>query len=345
MSKRSGGRLIRSRKPLSGIYKMNGTAIEIARQVLELEIQGINRVLEGLDERFERCVDMLYSIRGRIIITGVGKSGLIGRKIAATLTSTGSPAIFVHPVEGLHGDVGIVGRDDALIAISNSGETTEITSLVATIRNFGVKVVAMTGVMSSTLAKMAQVTLDCRVDREACPLNMAPTASTTASLALGDALAIALMVRRGFNREDFLRSHPAGTLGERLNLKVKDMMLDRRSAPQVGSGAKINEILKSINEQNLGFTLVVSDDRLLGIITDGDLRRAMELEDGLFSRPAEDLMTQQPLTIDPDRKAAEALEVMESKLITALPVTRNDVLLGVIHLHDLLGRGQIRFTN
>ncbi|MGD9819232.1 MAG: SIS domain-containing protein [Desulfomonilaceae bacterium] len=324
---------------------MNGTSLEIAIQVLDLEIQGIGTVKEALDERFERCIDLLYAIRGRIIITGVGKSGLIGRKIAATLTSTGSPAIFVHPVEGLHGDLGIVGRDDVLVAISNSGETTEITSLAATIRKLGVKVIAMTGVMSSTLAKMAQVTLDCRVEREACPLNMAPTASTTAVLALGDALAIALMVRRGFNREDFLRSHPGGSLGERLNLKVKDMMLDRRSAPQVKPEATMDEVLESINEKNLGFTLVVSDDNLLGIITDGDLRRALQIQEGLFSRQAKNLMTQNPLTIDPERKAAEALEVMENKLITALPVIQNGSLRGVIHLHDLLGRGQIRFTS
>lgn len=334
-----------SKKQSSDISEMKGTALDIARQVLELEIQGIQTVLDALDERFERCVDLLYSIRGRIIITGVGKSGLIGRKIAATLTSTGSPAIFVHPVEGLHGDVGIVGRDDALVAISNSGETTEITSLAATIRKLGVKVIAFTGVTSSTLAKMAQVTLDCRVLREACPLNMAPTASTTASLALGDALAIALMVRRGFNREDFLRSHPAGSLGERLKLKVRDIMLDSRSAPQVGPQANIHEVLRSVNEQNLGFTLVVSDNRLLGIITDGDLRRAMEIQQTLFTNTAEKLMTRNPLTINPDRKAAEALEVMENKLITALPVTDEHELLGVIHLHDLLGRGQIRFTH
>ncbi len=333
-----------SRKQLSNISDMSGTSLDIARQVLELEMRGISTVLEGLDERFERCVDLLYSIRGRIIITGVGKSGLIGRKIAATLTSTGSPAIFVHPLEGLHGDVGIVGRDDALVAISNSGETTEITSLVATIRKLGVKVIAMTGVMSSTLAKMAQVTLDCRVEREACPLNMAPTASTTAALALGDALAIALMVRSGFNREDFLRSHPAGSLGERLNLRVRDIMLDRRSAPQVSPDCGVDKILSSINEQNLGFTLVVSSDTLLGIITDGDLRRAMELEQDLFNKKAKHLMTKCPLTIDSERKAAEALEMMESKLITALPVTHENLLLGVIHLHDLLGRGQIRFT-
>ncbi|MDD3472416.1 MAG: KpsF/GutQ family sugar-phosphate isomerase [Syntrophaceae bacterium] len=324
---------------------MNGTSLEIARQVLDLETQGIRTVKDALDERFESCIDLLYSIRGRIIITGVGKSGLIGRKIAATLTSTGSPAIFVHPVEGLHGDLGIVGRDDVLVAISNSGETTEITSLAATIRKLGVKVIAMTGVMSSTLAKMAQVTLDCRVEREACPLNMAPTASTTAVLALGDALAIALMVRRGFNREDFLRSHPGGSLGERLNLKVKDMMLDRRSAPQVEPESTMDEVLESINEKNLGFTLVVSDDNLLGIITDGDLRRALQIQEGLFSRQAKNLMTQNPLTIDPERKAAEALEVMEHKLITALPVIQNGSLMGVIHLHDLLGRGQIRFTS
>lgn len=321
------------------------SALEIARQVLQIEIEGIQSVMDRLDERFGECVDLLYSLRGRIIITGVGKSGLIARKIAATLTSTGSPAIFVHPVEGLHGDLGIVTRDDALLAFSNSGETPEITSLAATIKKRGPLVIAITGGASSTLARMADLVLDCRVPKEACPLNMAPTASTTAALSLGDSLAIALMIKRGFRKEDFLRHHPAGSLGERLNLKVKDIMLRRPAIPEVGKNATLREIIGSINRQNLGFTLVTQDDSLLGIITDGDLRRFLAGDDKIYQSNALDLMTANPLTIRDDRTAAEALEIMERKLITALAVLdENKKLAGIIHLHDLLGKGNIRFT-
>ncbi|MFH1114275.1 MAG: KpsF/GutQ family sugar-phosphate isomerase [Pseudomonadota bacterium] len=327
------------------ISDLKGRAGDIARLVLNIEIDGIRSVLDRIDERFDECVDLFYSLRGRIIITGVGKSGIVGRKIAATMTSTGSPALFVHPVDGLHGDLGIVGRDDALIAISNSGETPEITSLTATIKQRGTLVVGMTGGASSTLARMADLVLDCRVEREACPLNMAPTASTTAVLSLGDALAIALMVRRGFGREDFLRHHPAGSLGERLSLRVRDMMLDRRAIPEVKSDAVLSRVIESINRRNLGFTLVTADDALLGIITDGDLRRSLERGADIYGCTAEDLMTQNPLTIRDDRTAAEALEIMEIKLITALAVVdKADKLVGIIHLHDLLGRGQVRFA-
>jgi arabinose-5-phosphate isomerase len=324
---------------------LNGSALEVARKVLQIEIEGIRAVSEQLDETFERCVNMLYSLRGRIIITGVGKSGLVGRKIAATLTSTGSPAIFVHPLEGLHGDVGIVGRDDALLAISNSGQTTEITSLAATIRKRGPLVVAITGSVSSTLARMADFVLDCRVPREACPHNLAPTASTTAVLSIGDALAVALMIRRGFRKEDFLKHHPAGSLGELLSLNVRDMMLDRKAIPEIGKAATLSEVLSSINEQNLGFTLVTSGDQLLGIITDGDLRRALCSGEKIHQYLSLDLMTPDPLTIREDSTAAEALEIMEHKLITALVVVDEEhKLAGIIHLHDLLGRGRVRFT-
>lgn len=324
---------------------LKGSALEIARQVLQIEMDGIRAVMARLDGTFDKCVDMLYSLRGRIIITGVGKSGIIARKIAATLTSTGSPAIFVHPLEGLHGDVGIVGRDDALLAISNSGETAEITSLAATIKKRSPLLVAMTAVSGSTLARMADLVLDSRVPREACPLNMAPTASTTAMLSLGDALAVALMVRRGFRKEDFLKHHPGGSLGERLSFSVGDMMLDRDAVPEVGEAADLDEILAEISRLNLGFALVTSGDRLLGIITDGDLRRALEKGNAIYGYRSEDLMTRNPLTIRQDRTAAEALEIMEHKLITALAVVDDDgKLVGIVHLHDLLGRGQIRFT-
>jgi arabinose-5-phosphate isomerase len=319
--------------------------LEIARQVLEIEIEGIRSVMDRLSGKFDECIDLLYSLRGRIIITGVGKSGLIARKIAATLTSTGSPAIFVHPVEGLHGDLGIVTRDDALIALSNSGETPEITSLAATIKKRGPLIIAMTGSVSSTLARMADLVLDCRVPREACPLNMAPTASTTATLSLGDALAVALMVKRGFRKEDFLRHHPAGSLGERLNLNVKDIMLCRPAIPEVGENASLKEIIGCINRQNLGFALVTRGDELLGIITDGDLRRFLVRDDRIYESSALNLMTANPLTIRENRTAAEALEIMERKLITALAVLdENHNLAGVIHLHDLLGKGEIHFT-
>jgi arabinose-5-phosphate isomerase len=326
-------------------YETASLPREIARQVLEIEIDGIRAVRDRLDERFDRCVDILYPLRGRVIITGVGKSGIIGRKMAATFTSTGSPAIFVHPLEGLHGDVGIVGRDDALLAISNSGETTEITSLAATIKGRGAQVIALTGGTSSTLARMADLVLDCRVPREACPLNMAPTASTTATLSVGDAIAVALMVRRGFRKKDFLRHHPAGSLGERLSLKVRDIMLDRNAIPEVDEHSTMKEVVDSINEPNLGFTLVTSGDRVVGIITDGDLRRALLRGDEIYECRSADLMTTDPLTIRDDRTAAEALEVMENKLITALVVLDGDgELVGVIHLHDLLGRGGIRYS-
>lgn len=325
--------------------EINGSALDVARKVLQIEMDAIRSVSDRLDADFERCVNMLYAARGRIIITGVGKSGLIGRKIAATFTSTGSPAIFVHPVEGLHGDVGIVGRDDVLLAISNSGETAEITSIAATVRKRGPRIVALTGSASSTLGRMADFVLDCRVPREACPHNLAPTASTTAVLSVGDALAIALMIRRGFRREDFFRHHPAGSLGERLNLRVRDMMLDRQAIPEVSEDATLTQITESINEKNLGFTLVTSGDRLLGIITDGDLRRALGAGEKIYAYRSRDLMTEDPLTIRDDRTAAEALEIMEHKLITALVVTDAEKRLsGIIHLHDLLGRGQIRFT-
>jgi arabinose-5-phosphate isomerase len=325
-------------------YSPKARALDIARKVLEIEIEAVQAVMDRLDDTFDQCIDLLYGLRGRIIITGVGKSGLIGRKIAATLTSTGSPAIFVHPVEGLHGDLGIVTRDDALIAISNSGETPEITSLAASIKKRGVSIIAMTAVTSSTLARMANLSLDCWVPREACPLNMAPTASTTATLSLGDALAVALMTRRGFRKEDFLRHHPAGSLGERLNLKVRDIMLDREAVPEVHRDARLGEILSSISRRNLGFTLVTSGNQLLGIITDGDLRRSLEQCSTIYECKAEELMTSSPLTIREDRTAAEALEIMERKLITALAVLNgNEELTGIVHLHDLLGRGEIRF--
>lgn len=328
------------------VYDTNGRAVEIARQVLDIEIEGIRSVKERLDDRFDKCVNLLYSLRGRIIITGVGKSGLIGRKISATFTSTGSPAIFLHPLEGLHGDVGIVSRDDALLAISNSGETAEITTLAATVKRRQARIIAMTGVESSTLAQMADLVLDSRVPREACPLNMAPTASTTAALAIGDALAVALMIRRGFRKEDFIRHHPGGSLGERLNLKVQDIMLDRRAVPEVTEAAPLREIVSRINEQNLGFTLVTAGDRLVGIITDGDLRRALLSSETVHQCRAADLMTKDPLSIRDDRTAAEALEIMERKLITALAVLdRSGTLVGVIHLHDLLGRGEVRFSS
>ncbi len=329
----------------AAVYDACTTAVEIARKVLQVEIEGILYMMDRLDSRFDQCVNLLYALRGRVIITGVGKSGIIGRKIASTFTGTGSPAIFVHPVEGLHGDVGIVGRDDAVLAISNSGETMEITSLVATIKRRGAAVVAMTGGASSTLARMADLVLDVRVPREACPLNMAPTASTTAALTLGDALAVALMIRRGFKEEDFLRYHPAGSLGEQLRLRVKDIMLDRRAVPEVAENAPLTEIVASINQPNLGFTLVTRDDHVLGIITDGDLRRAILERMDISQCCARDIMTRNPLSITLERTAAEALEIMERKLITALVVLEEGgKLAGIVHLHDLLGRGEIRFS-
>jgi arabinose-5-phosphate isomerase len=312
-----------------------------ARRVLALEAAAIAAVSDRLDDRFTRAVDLVAGCRGKTVVTGMGKSGLIGRKIAATLASTGTPATFLHAGEAVHGDFGAVGREDVVIALSHSGETEEIIRLVPLIKRFELALIAMTGAPESTLAKAADVALDTSVPEEACSLGLAPTSSTTAALALGDALAVVLLERRGFTEEDFAVLHPAGSLGRRL-LKVADLMHVGDAVPRVAPDATFTDTVLEMSSKRLGITGVI-DRRgmLLGVVTDGDLRRALQRKGDLQGLCAADLMTKQPKTIDPAALAARALAEMERYSITALFVRERGSQhpVGVLHLHDLLKAG------
>jgi arabinose-5-phosphate isomerase len=310
--------------------------LALARSVLQTEAAAILALVDRLDERFERAVRMLRECRGRVIVTGMGKSGIICRKLAATLSSTGTAAFFLHPAEAIHGDLGVLQADDVVLALSYRGETDELLRLLETIKRLGAKLIAMTGDEASTLAQAADVALDCRVSEEACPLNLVPTASTTASLALGDALAMALLVAKGFRQEDFANRHPGGKIGKRL-MRVEQLMHAGDHAPIVRIGAAMPDVIYEISSKGLGMACVVADDGTLeGIITDGDLRRHMVSATHLLERSAGEIMTTSPITVGPDTMAAAALHILEQKRITAVVVV--DVahhVLGVVHLHDL----------
>ena len=310
--------------------------LAIARNVLQTEAAAILALVDRLDERFERAVRMLRECRGRVIVTGMGKSGIICRKIAATLSSTGTAAFFLHPAEAIHGDLGVLQSDDVVLALSYSGETDELLRLVETIKRLGARLIAMTGDETSTLAQSADVALDCRVSEEACPLNLVPTASTTASLALGDALAMSLLVAKGFRQEDFAHLHPGGKIGKRL-MRVEQLMHAGDHAPVVRTDSKMPDVIYEISSKGLGMACVVTDDGALkGIITDGDLRRHMVSASHLLERTAGEIMTTSPISVSPDTMAAAALHILEQRRITAVVVV--DVrqrVLGVVHLHDL----------
>jgi arabinose-5-phosphate isomerase len=311
--------------------------LALARKVLETEARAILALLPRLDERFGRAVDLLRSCRGRVVLTGMGKSGIICQKIAATLSSTGTPAYFLHAGDAIHGDLGVVQRDDVVIALSRSGETDEILRLVEAIRRLGAKLIAISGVPTSTLAQAADVALDCSVTEEACPLNLAPTASTTASLALGDALAMTLLVEKGFRLEDFASLHPGGMLGKRL-MRVEALMHSGPQCPVVRVDTQMRDVIYQITSKTLGMTCVVDGDAsLVGIITDGDLRRHMDMSPGILALTAADVMTRDPVTIHPSTIAAEALNIMERRKITSLVVVESGSrsVAGVVHLHDL----------
>ncbi|MEQ8214613.1 MAG: KpsF/GutQ family sugar-phosphate isomerase, partial [Smithellaceae bacterium] len=249
-------------------------AIKRAKEVLKIEAQSILKLIDKVDDNFSRAVDLIYKSKGRVIITGIGKSGLIGHKIAATMTSTGTQALFLHPVEGIHGDLGIVTKEDVLLAISNSGETRELIPIISSVRHIGAAVIAFTGKMSSTLAKASDITVDVSVEKEACPFGLAPTSSSTATLAMGDALAIALIDKRKFQEKDFYKFHPGGSLGSRLKATVGDVMIMGRQIPQVLTGTSALEAIQEIDHKNVGFVLVTdNENKLLGILTDGDVRR------------------------------------------------------------------------
>ncbi|MBI2193389.1 MAG: KpsF/GutQ family sugar-phosphate isomerase [Planctomycetes bacterium] len=321
--------------------------LEQARHVLETEAQAILQQRDRLGPSFVQAVDAIATLKGKVVITGVGKSGIVGMKIASTLASTGTPAVFVHPVEGVHGDLGIVSRDDLLVAISNSGETEEVLNLTAAARRLGVRTLGICASASSTLARTSDLVLPVAVDREACPLGLAPTASTTAVLAVGDALAMALSTRRRFTAENYAAFHPGGTLGRRLKLRVRDLMRRNEAVPRVREDQTFAEALQEMTARdNLGVTLVVdAGGKLAGILTDGDLRRILLRSPGGSPggpSPVSQLMTRRPKTVEADAMASEAVQIMETHAITSLAIVdAQSRPVGIIHLHDILGRGKI----
>lgn len=315
---------------------------ELAKNVLDIEANSILRLKESINDNFTKAVEIMYSCKGRVIITGMGKSGHIGRKIAATLTSTGTPSYFLHPAESTHGDSGIITRNDVVIAISNSGETQELLNLLPLIKRFGVTLIGMTGKMESTLAKSSDVALDISVEKEACPLNKAPTASTTATLAMGDALAVCLLEKRGFSKEDFLIFHPSGALGKGFTYKVADLMLtDKDKLPIASESSSFAEVIQLISEKKLGMAMIINNEGLLsGVLTDGDIRRTLIKYQNITTLTAKEVMTVNPKYIAQKDYGASALNLMEKYSITALAVVDEDKKpIGVIHIHDLLKAG------
>ena len=308
----------------------------MAREVLEIESQAIRDLLPQLDGAFDRAVEMLRDCRGRVVCTGMGKSGLVMQKVAATLSSTGTPALFLHPAEAIHGDLGMLVDGDLVLAASNSGTTEEILRLVETLKRLGIPLIAITGRPGSPLARLADLHLSVAIRQEACPLNLAPTASTTATLAIGDALAMAVMEARGFTDEDFARLHPGGQLGKQL-LRVRELMHAGELLPRVEMATPMREAIYEMSKKGLGITAVVDGaERLVGVISDGDLRRLLEHDDGLLKRSAGECMRTSPKTIAGDELAPAALKKMEDHRITALMVVdEGGRLEGVVHLHDL----------
>jgi arabinose-5-phosphate isomerase len=320
--------------------------IEQARQVLAIEAAAIESLIPRINGQFTAAVSMILEGTGRVIVTGMGKSGLIARKIAATLASTGTPAFFLHPAEGIHGDLGMVTAEDIVLALSNSGETGEVISIIPAIRRIGARIIAMSGREQSTLGKNADIFLDVQVEQEACPLGLAPTASTTACLAMGDALAVALLSSRKFTPEDFALFHPGGSLGRQLLLTVENVMHTAENNPVVTLDKTVKEALFIMTAKGLGATSVVDrQGRLLGIITDGDIRRSLENGHDFLDKTVDTLMTRTPRTITADKLAAQALNIMEKnkpRPITVLPVVdQNNCAIGIIHLTDLLRQGVV----
>jgi arabinose-5-phosphate isomerase len=320
--------------------------LKLAKEVLTIEAEGISGLISKLDYNFSQAVNIILKAAGRVIITGVGKSGIVARKIVATLNSTGTPALFLHPVEAMHGDLGIISPQDVVLALSNSGETSELNILLPSLKRLGVPLIALTGRIESTLGRHSDVIIDVGVPREACPLGLAPTASTTAALAMGDALAVALLNQRGFQASDFRRFHPGGNLGARLSLAINEVMLSGERVPKVNQNLKLTEALHEIDQKGFGATLVVDEAGVLkGIFTDGDLRRCLRKYSSIQDKIVMEVMTASPYAIGPESLASQALEFMEQKAITVLPVVdAQQKVLGIIHLHDLLGRGEFQFT-
>jgi arabinose-5-phosphate isomerase len=322
-------------------------SIEQAKKVLRIEADAIARLIDRLDENFDRAVDLIMNCKGRVVVTGMGKSGHIANKIAATLASTGTPALFLHPAEGIHGDLGMVTKGDLVIALSNSGETEELSRMLPSLKRIGIKIIALTGNLESTLARNSDVVIYVGVKEEACPLGLAPTASTTATLAMGDALAVVLLNRKGFREEDFACFHPGGSLGKRLLLRVRDIMHTGEAVPKVSVDTLIKDAIYEISSKKMGVTAVLDPaGKLLGVISDGDLRRWMERTEktgeNLLVKKAGDIMTHDPKVIAKDALAAEAMAIMENSSITCLMIVDADRKPeGVVHLHDLLKAGVV----
>jgi arabinose-5-phosphate isomerase len=316
--------------------------LEIARKVLKTEAEAIEGLIEKLNGGFQDAIDLIYASKGKVIVTGMGKSGLIGKKIAATLASTGTPAFFMHPAEASHGDLGMVSSEDVVIAISNSGETDEILGLIPFLKRFNVSIISMTGEANSTLSKSATVNLDVTVKEEACPLGIVPTASTTAALAMGDAIAVALLIKRGFKQEDFACFHPSGSLGKRLFIKVRDLMHSGEALPLIAPHESMTGAVMEISSKRLGMAIVADkDNQIAGVITDGDVRRGIEKwGKDFFDMKAHEVMSKNPKTIPAEELAAKALAVMEQYSITVLVVPdEHGRAEGIIHLHDILKKG------
>jgi len=310
-------------------------AREVARRVLETEAAAVHGLIDQLDESFDRAVELLAACKGRVVCTGMGKSGLVLRKVAATLASTGTPALFLHPAEAIHGDLGMLTETDVVVTASYSGSTDELVRLAEILKRLGIPMVALTASAESAVARLADLHLSVAIDREACPLELAPTASTTATLALGDALAMALMEAKGFSRDDFKRLHPGGNIGRRL-LKVRELMHAGADVPRVGSDTPIPGAIYEMSNKRLGITAVVDGEKLIGCLTDGDLRRLLAEDPQLLERTIGECMHADPLRIGPEELASAALHSMEEKRITALFVCEEtDALVGVVHLHDL----------
>lgn len=306
-----------------------------------MEADAVRQLAAQLDDRFDQAIDCLAACKGRIIISGIGKSAIIAQKIVATLNSTGTPAAFLHAADAIHGDLGMVQQDDVAIIISKSGESPEIKVLVPLIRNFGNRLIAITGNTGSYLARKSDFVLNTTVEQEACPNNLAPTTSTTAQMVIGDVIAVCLMEKRGFAMEDFAKLHPGGTLGKKLYLRVADLYIDHEK-PEVKTEQTVKEVIMEMTRKRLGVTGVTgADGKLVGIITDGDLRRMLEKSDSIQNITARDIMTQNPKTISPSEMAVHALDVMRRNSITQLVVAENEAYLGILHLHDLVKEGLI----
>ena len=321
---------------------MDSNILTIAKKVLKTEAEAIYALIERLGSNFEKAVEGIYECTGRVVVTGMGKSGLVGKKIAATLASTGTPAFFLHPAEAGHGDLGMVTSNDILLAISNSGETEEIIGLIPFLKRFDLRLISITGNPKSTLSKAADVTLDVSVKEEACPFGIVPTASTTATMAIGDALAVALLMKKGLREEDFAFFHPGGSIGKKLLITVKDLMHTGDAIPTVFLGTQMAKAVIEMSSKRLGHAIVLDDDRrIAGILTDGDIRRGLEKWGGrVFELTAKEVMTKNPKTVSGEELAAKALSIMESHSITALAVPDgNGRAIGIIHLHDILKQG------